>query len=899
MALGSGFKRFFRLSDSRGEIDEELAFHIDMKTEELVASGITPEAARAEAVERLGDVEWVREECRGIRAELDRVERAHDFLETLRQDVRYALRLMARKPSFAAMSVAILALGVGANTAMFGAYNDWTFRGHPAVEAPDELVAIYRVRPERRRLDPRGGFGHLGYLAYKDRLESFAGLTAWRPSTIVMNGAEGSIELSAKLVSADYFEVLGVRMELGRSFLAEEGRTEGTHPVAVVSHDLWTERLGAPGDLSRVTIRLNDREFQVVGVAPEGFGGIDVFDDRDLWIPLAMERALNMRFPVWNSDFFDDILLIVGRLRAGVGPAKAQAEVDVVALQVEQPDPSTGIKRRLRVDPRVRAQELGNIIALRRLIPIAGASLVLLLVACVNVSGLVLVRMLDRKREIAFRLALGAGRGRIVRQLLTESVILAVPAGVLSLLAARLIAWLVGAYVGPQLDMSPDYRVLAFAVALAALATLALGLAPAVYATRFAPTTNEMEGPTQSQRRPGLLTALVVGQLAATLLMLAGAGSFVRTLQRTTSADLGFESDNLITMEQNLRRGGYTPAQARAFYPQVMGRISELPGVMSVAVAATVPRFNNGIAYWSTLDLLREGADGSASLPVEYNEVGPQYFETMGTEIVSGRGFALDDDDGAPHVAVVNETLAEMLWGDAIGLGERVRVLGVLRDSSEVEIVGVVEDTKTFMRADAPPPEIFVPVLQSGRLNLVVLARTQPGTPELESAIQAEAGRIDASLPPAEVRSMNDRIEGGLWDQRMWADLSTAFAFMSLLLATVGLYTTVAFAVAQRTKEFGIRLALGARRLAVLRLVVGQGMRTTATGVVIGLAGSYWLFRVLATYVYVDVGSELSRTDPWVIAACVAVLCAATVAACLWPARKAIATDPMATLRYE
>ena len=902
MALGSGFRRLFRIGDPTREIDEELAFHLAMKTEELVTSGMTPEAARAEALERLGDAGWIREECGTIRRELDRQREHREWFDTLRRDVRYALRRIARQPVFASLAVLVLALGVGANTTMFSAYNDWVFRDDPAVEAQDELVGIYRQRLRSRAIDPRRGFGHLGYLQYKEQARSFAGMTAWRPVGITMSEADGSVSLSAKLVSSDYFDVLGVDMHLGRSFLPEEGRTPGTHPVAVVSHALWRDRLGGNPDLSDLTIRLNQNEFQVVGVAPEGFTGLDVWDDRDIWVPLAMESAVNVVFPVWGSDYFDDILLVVARLAPGVDVGQAQAELDVLAAQIEEIDEEAGVRRRVMVDSRVRAQSLANFFVSDRLTPVTVLSVLFLLLACVNISGLVLVRTLERRREIGFRLALGASRGRIVRQLLTESAILALPAAILGLVVAQVLAAALGVVTGPQLDLSLDHRVMAFAVLIAVLATVLLGLAPALQATRVGRWIGESDVPTRSERRPRLLTALVVGQLSLTLILLIGAGSFVRTLQRASSAELGFPSENLLLLEPNLRRADYSAEDARSFYDQLETRIAQLPGVTAVTTAGNVPRFNNGIARWCRRDVWLEGSDELAPLTVEYNTVGPGYFETMGIPVVAGRGFSGTEGEGGTPVAVVNETLAEALWGRSSPLGTRLRTAGsCFSDTLSVQVIGVAADVRTFMLDDAPPPEMYLPVERtpSAVANRFVIARTVPAAAGLSNAIRREVGAIDPLLLTPEVESMQQRIDEGLSRKQIMADLSTVVGILSLLLATIGLFATLAFAVSRRTKEFGIRVALGARKVEVLRLVLGEGMTLTGIGVVVGLGASYWVVRIATASVNADVGAEFTRLDPWVIGGCVLVLFMAALAACWRPARRATTTDPMETLRYE
>lgn len=899
MPLESGFKRFFRRSDPTREIDEELELHVEMKTDELIGSGMTPEAARAEAEHLLGDIERLRAECRDIHRQHRRRQNRREWFGMLRQDVRYALRRGSRQPGFTVLVVVVLGLGIGANTTIFGAYNDWVLRSHPAVTAQDELVAVHRQRLRPRPRDPNRGFGHLGYLAYKERAESFAGMAAWRLLDAELQHADGSEVLSAKLVSSDYFDVLGVEMAMGRSFLPEENRSRGIHPVAVVSHALWRDRLGAEPDLEGLSIRLNEHEFHVVGVLPEGYEGFDVWDDLDVWVPLAMEGELNVRFPIWESDVFDDILSVIARLRPGVDVAQAQAELDVLASQLEPVDAESGARRRVVVDPRVRAQNLGNLSAYQRLTPVAWFSIVLLLIACVNISGLVLVRTLERRREITFRLALGAGAGRIVRQLLTESAVLAVPASVVSLAVAWGLAWLMEIHIGPQLDLSPDYRVVVFSLLLALVASVLVGLAPAFQAIRFGRRPGAVEGPTPSGGRPRLLTALVVVQLGGTLILLIGAGSFVRTLQKAHAADLGFERDNLILLEPDLHRAGYELPEARQFYDEVQARLSELPGITSVATAGVAPRFTNGIVRWHTLRLWREGPEAHPPMTIEFNVVAPSYFETLGVEIVAGRGFSPGDGEAGPDVALVNETLARALWGRSPRLGDRVRLAGPRYDSVGVEVVGVVADVRTFVLHDAPPPELFLPVAQSTLPNRVVMARTVAGAAGLVPEIRREIGRIDPRLPPQELESMHQRIQIGLTDQQTWAELSTVFGVLALLLAGVGLYATVGFAVSRRTKEFGIRLALGARSPTVLRMVLVEGLTMTAAGVAIGLAGAVWLLGITRRIFYIDVGAQLTRLDPAVVAVCIFALGAAALAACWRPARKATATDPMATLRYE
>ncbi len=799
--------------------------------------------------------------------------------------------MLAKRPGFAAVVVITVALGIGANAAIFSAVNEVFLRTVPTVADPDRLVVLFRSSPGR----DFEGFGHLAYLKYRTQVRSFSGLAASRGARLLWRDGQETRVLEAKLVTGDYFSVLGVPIAVGRGFTPEDDRTPGAHPVAVISHDLWKRGFGLDRGLIGRSLHLNDTEFTIVGVAGEGFRGLEVGEAVDIWLPLMMEAEARPMFPVLNDDFFSS-LQVVGRLRPGVSRQAAEAELAVVALQIERPIGAQRQPRRVALTPHVRlpdpAWRADAVSALALLSSLTG---LLLLVVCANLAGLLLARSVTRRQEMAVRLAVGAGRGRILRQYFNELLVLAAAGAVAGLVVSNWITRLIQARLGEELDLGIDRNVLLFVALLAVVTAALVGLAPALQATRRDVATELKGQRTTTIRRSWLLNGLVVGQVAAALVLVTGAGLFVRTLQKASAVEVGYETEHLYLVAPDLELAGYSDDGARDFYRRLSEGLEALPGVKAVSRASAVARYGNW--FWGGRQIVLEGGEeqpGGARVEVEYNEVAPGFFETLGLPLVRGREFTAQDDASAPLVAVVNETMARQLWPAEDPLGKRVRFVQFMGLSDPVEIVGVARDSHTIILDPRVRPEIYFPLEQSRRSNSKLLVRAAAGSAGIAAAIRREVSRLDPALPPAEVETLAGRLEAGISDRRLYAELAALLGGLALLLAAMGLYGTLAFSVSQRTRDIGIRLALGGQRGAVLWLVIREGLAVAAVGMVVGLLGGLALSRFLASRLY-----GITSTDPLTFAASLLVLSAVAFLACWAPARRASEVDPLVALRYE
>jgi predicted permease len=799
--------------------------------------------------------------------------------------------MLAKRPGFALVIVLTVAIGIGANAAIFSVINDVFLRNAPAISDPDRLVVLFRSSPGREF----EGFGHLTYLKYRRQVQSFSGLTASRGARLLWRDGQETKVLEAKLVTGDYFSVLGVPMAAGRGLTPEEDRTPGAHPLAVVSHDLWKRRFGLDRELIGRSLHLNDTEFTVVGVAGEGFRGLEFGETVDIWLPLMMEAEARPMFPVLNDDFFSS-LQVVGRLRPGVSRREAEAELAVLAAQIEPPIGAARQPRRAAVTPHIRLPdpawraEAVSVLAL-----LSSLTGLLLLVVCANVASLMLARSVTRRQEMAVRRAVGAGRVRILRQYFNELLVLAAAGATAGLVVWHWIARLIQARAGDELDLGIDLNVLLFMALLAVITAALVGSAPALHATRGDAATELKGQRTATRRRSWLLNGLVGGQVAAALVLLTGAGLFVRTLQKASAVEVGYETEHLYLVAPDLELAGYSDDGARDFYRRLSERLAALPGVEAVSRASAVARYGNW--FWSRRQIVLAGGEGesaTARVEVEYNEVAPGYFETLGVPLVRGRAFTALDDASAPPVAVVNETMARQLWSSENPLGKRVRFVKFMALSDPVEIVGIVRDSRTIILDPRIQPEIYFPLKQSPRSNSKLLIRAASGSAGVAAAIRREVNRLDPALPPAEVETLAERLEAGISDRRLYAELAGLLGGLALLLAAIGLYGTLALSVSQRTREIGIRMALGAQRGAVLWLVIREGLAVAAVGMVVGLLAGLAFTRILTSRLY-----GIAPTDPLTFATSLFVIAAVTVLACWAPARRATRVDPVGALRFE
>jgi putative ABC transport system permease protein len=823
------------------------------------------------------------------------------------QDLRYGVRMLLKNPGFTLIAVITLSLGIGANTAIFSLTNALLLRSLP-VPQPEQLVTVNRG--EGVSLGP---LSYPDFVALRERNEVLSGLAASHFAELSFGNGSRSEVARGELVSSDYFDVLRVQPVLGRGFLPEEERTLGTQPVVALSHGFWQSRFNGDPQIIGQTITVNRQKYTVVGVAPAGFNGMREMFPTDFWLPLTMLPQTVPTHQASLSNRHDQLFAAIGRLKPGVSVAQAQAALETINRRLELADPPPVSRRRnanedrsLKLD---QPQGIG-IPSLQRRAQIAATLLfvvvsIVLLIACANVANLLLTRATARRKEIAVRLALGASRFRLVRQMLTESLLL----GLLGAGAGLLLAfWINRALmalkppapgaVGFNLDLRLDASVLGFTLLLALLVSLLFGLVPALAASKpeVVPALKDETGAATQRGQRGrfnLRNALVVAQLAVSLVLLIAAGLFIRSLQQMQKIDPGFQTENRLALSFNLEPQGYDEAKGREFSRQLVERVRALPGVQAATMANYLP-----LGFM----LLTESVviDGRATPPDARNlniaaqRIGLDYFRTLGTPLVRGRDFTPQDAANAPAVAIINETLARRFFPNEDPIGKRLRFGDPASNSQPCEIVGIVKDTLIRLNDQRLRAVTYRPLAQqhSSRVTLVVHTAGDPQA--LLAAVRREVQALDENMPAQEIKTLDEFIAFSFWPMRMGAQLVGAFGLVGLLLASVGLYGVMSYAVAARTREIGVRMALGAERRDVLRLIVGQGLALTLFGVGAGLALAFVVTRVLQRFLF-----GVGATDPLTFLGVALLLTLVALLACWLPARRATKVDPLVALRHE
>jgi predicted permease len=823
------------------------------------------------------------------------------MIEEITRNLRFSFRTLFKSPGFTLVAVLSLGLGIGANTTIFTLISSLFLNPLP-VENSSELVAVFTT-------DERNANGFFAtapssypnYEDYRDQNEVFTGLAAYTfPNPVSLSTGSEPEQVFVELVTANYFDLLGIHPALGRFFLPEEGETWGKYPVAVMSHGLWARRFGSDSDVVGTTVKLNGHAFTVVGVAPEGFKGLSAVFGPDFWVPTMMYRQI---LPSQFEDWFERRRLlfanIVGRLEPGVSIEEAEAHMKTIASALEQEYPEPNKGRSVVLMPLAEATIFPGI---RGFLVLGGAVLMVvvglvLLIACSNVANLLLARAAARRKEVAIRLSIGAGRSRLIGQLLTEATLLALMGGIVGLFIAywgRSLIWSMRPPFAAQvnLDLPLDGRVLGFTLLVSLGTGVVFGLVPALRASRpdvVEALKEETRIGGQGKARLSLRNLLVVAQVALSVVALIAGGLFLRSLANASEMDPGFEVDRVAVMTVSPGQQGFDQPQAEQFYDQVIERVRALPGLRSAAWASSLPLFGG---FGRTVFPEGQGVEEEgAGVIVQTNIVGPDYFDTFGVTLTRGRRFNLADREDSVPVVIINEAMAERFWPGEDALGKRFKFYG---DDEFQEVIGIVETVKIVTLGEDPQPCAYRSMKQrySDTMTLYLSSEGEPGP--ILGAARREVRALAPEIPITNVWTVSEVIDQSLFASKLGAALLGVLGLLALALASVGLYGLMAYSVNQRDHEIGLRMALGARQGDVLWLVLKQAMTLVGAGMGVGLALSLAVTSLVSSLLY-----GISPADPATFLGVTTVLVTVALLATLLPAHRASRVDPLVALRYE
>lgn len=878
--------RFFRDRGSfSGEMREELQFHVESLAAELEGQGVSKNEALRRARLELGSVQLVQEDSR----------EAWQFrwLEHLAMDLRVGLRMLWRSPGFTVLATLCLTLGIGANAAVFSWLEGILFRPYPALAHQERLMALAGTA----RGEPGGtALSWPDYLDLQKNCTLFDAFFVSKITATSLSVGERAERTTGSIVSANYFDAIDVHPVLGRGFLRGEEVGSAAHPVVVISYQLWQRRFKGDPHVIGKTQRLNGVFHTIVGVTPEGFYGTFVGWAMQFWVPASMEELfeaggykLEDRSARWIEAY--------ARLKPGVSAQQAQQEISAVAGRLESDYPLSNRGRSVQLWP-LWATPFNNAGTLLPTLSVMVVVVVcVLLIACANVGNLLLVRSFSRRQEMAVRAAIGAGRGRLLKQLLTEGLILSF-AGTTGGLAvahwsrhALILLFPARGGVSMYLPGDLDWRVLAVTAGVCVVATLLLGLFPALQASKvdLAPALkSEMSGVVGGHKKSLTRSGLVVLQVSLSFVLLVGMGLLMQSLRKIRTTDPGFSTHRVLNTAVDLTSAGYDIAKAKAFQDELLDRVAALPGVESAAFARATPL---GYGSYSSSRIAVDGYNvpPEEEPTVQYNEVGPDYFATMGIPVISGREFLRSDDEAGALVAIVNETMATQFWKDKDPIGERMQVKG-----RWMSVVGVARDSKYESMREMRLPFFYVPRRQNFTIGGGLNIRTPLSPQVMAKALAREIQSLDNNLALYEVITLQEQVDRSTSPQKVAVTLLAALGSLALLLAAVGLYGVMAYAVSQSTRELGLRMALGARAADLMRLVMLRGITLTGIGLLLGVFAALLLTRLLGTYLY-----HISPRDPLAFATALGVMLGTAMIACLLPAWRATRTDPMRALRDE
>ena len=813
------------------------------------------------------------------------------------KDLRYAIRMLTKTPAVTCVAIVTLALGIGANTAIFSGVSAFILREIPVPEA-NRLVRPIEIGED----GTDGEISYPDFVEYRNQSTSFTGLSGEDMLQVAIDTQDQNDVIWGQAVSGNYFDIMQIQPLMGRAFLPEEDGAPGAHPVVVLGHSLWERRLGSDPNIVGKKLRLNNRPYDVIGVAPKSFKGSEFGLSMDFWVPIAMVEELR-GVTGWLNSRDSHWMNAIGRLKPGVSLAQATAEMNAISSRLNQlypDDRASATQARVLTEADGRWGNAGVVFKSGSGVAMAIVGLILL-IACANVANLLLARAAARRKEIGIRMALGASRSRLIRQLLTESLILSVAGGGLGLLLAYWITHLMEGFI-PIIQyniienfFALDSRALLFTFVVAVGSGLVFGLAPAWNSSNPDIVPVLKGGSDVRQRKTRRLTlrnTLVVAQVALSLVVLVCGGLFIKSFRRAQQMDPGFETRNVLLATLNPQLVGYDNERARNFYEQAVARVSGIPGIAGAGVARLIPL---GDSSNSTGPVLKEGEvlqRGSTGRSIGTNVVSPGYFNALRIDFLDGRNFDERDKLEAQKVVVINQHMAEQLWQGESAIGKRI-FLGT-DDHAGLEVIGVVKTGKYRNLAEDPRSFMYFPVTQRRPGIMTLVARTNGDPRNFAGAIRHEMQMLDRTVPLSSVKTMPEHMTWPLWAPNMAASLSLGFGLVALLLSSVGLYSVMAYVVSQRTKEVGIRMALGASRKDVLRMITSQGMRLALIGAVIGLALALALAKVVSSLLIGISGYDLTT---FVVVS--ALLAAVAFVASLLPARRATKVDPLIALRYE
>ncbi len=876
-------RSLFRKGKAELDLSDELQFHLQNQIDEFVAQGMNPQEARRAALQSLGGVEQVKEECREMRGA--------NLIENFLQDVRFGFRMLRRSPGFTVLTVLCLTLGIGANAAVFSWIEGILFRPYPLVSHQERLVALSGTVGDKRE-----------ETSWPDLLDLQRSCTSCE--TLFLSSITGATlglgeraqVMTGSIVSANYFDAIGVHAILGRGFEPGEDTGRNAHPIVVISYHLWQTRFRGDPEIIGKTERLDNVVHTIIGVAPEKFYGTFVGRGIEFWVPVSMVEVYNAgsykledRGARWAEAYV--------RIKPDVTRNQTQQEISAIAARLEAEYPATNRGHEIKVWPLWQTPFNHA----RELLPIFEIMVVVvmfvLLIVCANVTNLLLVQSFARGHEMTVRLALGAGRGRLLRQLVTEGLLLSACGAAGGMLVAY---WCRHALVllfpvrGGDVMYLPgqiDGRVLGLSAAICLVVTLAVGLVPALQTRHLAIAETLKTGASAvvgARGRAWFRSSLVVLQVTLGFVLLVGAALLMQSLRKIRTTSPGFSTTRVVDTWVPLAAAGYDAPRAKTFQDQLIQRVRALPGVEAAAYARVVPL---GYESYSSTPIAVDGYEPQRhELPtVEYNEVSPDYFATLGIPLLSGREFTRADDENAPRAAILNQTMVARYWRGQNPIGQRLQVKG-----NWVQVVGVVKDSKYYTMDETPRPFFYVPLRQYFDIEPDIHIRTAQPLQTIQTALIREVRALDPNLALYEMITLQEQVNRSTSQQLVAVALVALFGGLALLLASVGLYGVMSCTVWQSTRELGLRMALGAGTSNVLRLVLLRGLQLTTTGIIIGVALALLLTRLLGNLLYL-----VSPRDPMAFAAAFAVMTLASVAACFLPAWRATRTDPIRALRTE